>query len=285
MAYTPSFVNFSRYLDANRGAAANTAQGLADEATAQGQGVEDRLNGAVSGFNAQAQVAPNGRDAAGNIQVYRGPSSLAETQGAAYGTLLSDADAAQSHAGDLATESGVRTSLQAKQRAGYTPAASRFDAGLVSAAGQPALSDVASRFSGLSQKIRDANTASGDVATAAKAQSDANEAAYRSQLGNPLASGSAAPVAQNPYTMAKRPTFLPETKVQNTQRALAPAGFGAGATATLNDTLANYNEYRQTAEDAWRRRNYDPLGREHSDKSNPFTVDHVGKRFGPGGFH
>lgn len=287
MAYTPSFVNFSRYLDANRNTAASQAQGLADSANQQGADVEGRLNSAVTDFNQNAQVAqglgPGGNlvDPTGAIRrTYSGPSSLAEAQGTGYDTLLSDAQAAQDKAGDLGSEGGLRTTLQARQGSSpYTAGASRFDAGLISTAGQPALSDAASRYSNLAQRIRDSNTASQDAAAAAKATSDANSAAYRAQLGNPLASGSTAPAQQSPYTMANRPSFLPETKEQAQSRAVSPLGyFNSGATAKLQDTLQNYNTYRQTAEDAWRRNNYNPFGRDASDANNPYTAEHVGKR-------
>jgi hypothetical protein len=287
VAYTPSFVNFSRYLGANRGAAENTAQGLINPVNEQGDDVINRLNGAASDFNAGAAkvggINPtNGALLDPNTQrSYTGAASLADAQGSAYDTMLADAQSAQDKAATLGTESGVRTALQEKQGASpYSAAASRFDAGLVSGVAQPQLSEISSRYSNLTQRVRDANTDSQAVGAAAKAQGDTNEKQYRDMLtGMQPAAGTPKPLNVGSTVPHGRPAYLPETKEQNQQRAVSPLGyFNSGAAGALKDTLGNYNTYRQTAENDWRRENRNPFT--DKDNQNPFTAQNTGKKPG-----
>lgn len=282
MAYTPSFVNFSRYLDANRGAASQAAQGLADDVTQQGAGLENQLNDQVNDFNAASAagiLAPTRRGyMASNADAYTGPQSLSQYKSTDYNNLLSSADSLGSKASDLGNEAGVRTALQAKAGPAYSTGASRFDGALVNAAGAPVLSATASKYGTLSQRVRDADTAAGQTAAANTATGEQNLAGHKAAWQNWQDSDKT--ITQR-YAGLPPAGLRPEKNSERDARKLNPlATVSPGAAAAVQDSLKNFDAYREQQEREWNK-NAGWAGKYYAEDKNPYTAEHVGKRLGP----
>jgi hypothetical protein len=153
------FVNFARFLDANRGAAQQTAGRVA-------QGVE-RLGGEARAARTQAQS---------EFDQQPGAASLSGVAG--YGAAQRTANAAQDAANATATGGGLGALMQ---RPGYGSGLRRLDQALVGAEGAQRFSGLRDKYGGLARDLDSANAESAKVGEQRSADAAAAEQAAADQ--------------------------------------------------------------------------------------------------------
>lgn len=169
----PSFVNFSRYLDANRGTAERGAQEVASGIAQEAGNVEQKAKNMRVGFerNALEQVPefnPNATSAQMYNAVYRGPASVSEVPG--WNDLVNRGQKAQERAAATSNPYGLQALLQQQRQGPYSQRASSFDAGLIGAVGAERFANVRDRYGKLSERLNAMNTQSQNAAAGALAR-------------------------------------------------------------------------------------------------------------------
>lgn len=160
------FVNFDRYLSANKTGAQNMATGLVKDATQKANTGMDAVSALESRHNAGIADAKQNKD--GNGPQNFGQNSLVEAPD--YQNASDLVRQGTQAVGQLNTQGGVQTALQEKNsRAGnYTGGMSRFDTALTNSVGRRQFGDLKRQFAGLDGRLGQATEAS------AKASADHN---------------------------------------------------------------------------------------------------------------
>lgn len=170
------FVNFSRYLNANRDSAQNTANQMTAKADQEGAAVKQGVQQATATFQQSANatqpvqyVAPVGRHEQmslddGAAQSYGGPKALSDDAG--WSDLQKRSAALQDRANIYGRSSGVGAGLQERAAGQYGSGARRLDQSLVGTVGADQFAGLRDRYGKLSAALTQANDAS--KATAAE---------------------------------------------------------------------------------------------------------------------
>jgi hypothetical protein len=171
------FVNFSRYLNANRDAASRTAQSISGSIDQNGQSVQNDLAGAQTAFGTAVQSGSN------PVTGYTGPTSLADNKDQWTG-LQDRARGVQDSATATASSGGLGALLQDQNRGAYGAGNRRLDTALTGYAGADQFAQTRERYGKLSDALTQANDASSKTAetsrattTEAKTRYDAEQAA------------------------------------------------------------------------------------------------------------
>lgn len=216
------FIDFGRYLNANRDASKRDAEKLAGGIARQGQAAQGQLKQAQQGFSdAVTAGSPNAfagltqppegtkgtstKAPAGGITApqpagrsttpapslsqragatYSGPSSLSGQMGdAGWDEILKGASAAQEAANVTGTQGGLEASFQ-KQNAGqpYTQGQSRMDAMLAGSTSPDRFQQLRKDYGSLVQSTKDADAASRGQADAARVSVEKDAAAAQAEL-------------------------------------------------------------------------------------------------------
>lgn len=164
------FVNFSRFLDANRGAAQATADKISGDINKQGQQVSSDLSNAQQQFG---QAVQNGSNAATG---YTGPKALSDN--AQWQQMQDNARKTQDAAAATASSGGIGALLQEQNRGAYSGGNRRLDSALTGHVGADDFAKARERYGKMSDALNSANAASVQTADAARSATDAAKGQY-----------------------------------------------------------------------------------------------------------
>lgn len=182
------FVNFSRYLDANRSGAQSTAQKISGDISKQGQQVGSDLSNAQQQFGqavqsgSQAYTAGRSMDdvRAGAAKGYSGPNALADN--ADWTQQQERARRAQDSANATASTGGLGAVLQEQNRGAYSGGNRRLDTALTGHVGADQFADARAKYGSMSDALNKANEASAKTADAARAATADAQGKYSAEL-------------------------------------------------------------------------------------------------------
>lgn len=170
------FVEFGRYLAANRDAAQASANRVAQGIEDKGNAVQTGLAGAQQQFNAAtSQPLQSATTEELANETYTGPNSLADTSG--WSGLQSQVADAQDAAQATQTPGGVGALTGGQSEGGR-----RFNAALVGNVGAERFGQLRERFGRMADGLSAANAASVAQANTARAQVDSAASGARSRL-------------------------------------------------------------------------------------------------------
>lgn len=187
-----------------------------------------------------AAIAANQATADSTPATYTGPDSLSQAPG--WADLLGKVSHATSAANQTGTTSGLQALLQEQNKgmgADYGAGKSRFDAGLAGAAGGDQFAKLRQAFSGLPQKLTDADTASQAQSAAARGQVDSYDKAItaaqqakadanKAAVDEGVARGPTAEAAQGP-DIKSQISSLPDNLQDHSEKGgWNQVDFGAG---------------------------------------------------------
>lgn len=191
------FVNFSRFLNANRDAAQNTAKQITGDISRQGDQVQNDTQKAQQQFGSAVQAGTvkydpttygeavqNGRtppDLQALSQAkYSGPGALSDN--ADWQQLNDRARKVQDTANATASSGGIGAVLQERNRGAYSDGNRRLDSALTGYVGADQFAGARERYGKMSDALNAANTASEQTAGQARGASEAARAQYATDL-------------------------------------------------------------------------------------------------------
>lgn len=184
------FVNFQRFMDANRGAGQQAAGAVANSISQQAVNAQKAVGNARDQFakDALAGAGVSGTSGSGSARVaapaYTGPASSAADPNIDSAGLAQQTDAAAQAARASTTQPGLQALFQ-QQYAGSTPGGNALDAALGGAYGGTQFQALANKYGGLSSALGQGDAAALAAANAsAQKQADAWNKQQQDYLNN-----------------------------------------------------------------------------------------------------
>lgn len=164
------FVNFSQYLNANRGGTQRAAQSITGDIEKQAQGVQNDLTGMQTQFRTDVQTGSNPTTG------YTGPKDLAAN--GQWTDLQGRARKVEDSAAATASSGGIGAILQGQNRGAYGAGNRRLDTALTAHVGADDFAKARERYGKMSDALTQANAASTTAADTARDTTTAAKTAY-----------------------------------------------------------------------------------------------------------